>query len=161
MKLSDHQRLTNAKAVLQFAADCKLDVYITSLEYCLISTSDLLVLHKNSYELPSSNHHVQLNNLFDSVHNLTAQEDLLYRLKQRLINFAAMKSGHTKIFLGSTGTRLAGQLLTAMAQGRGAQIADEVVNMPRFYLFIGARRLDLKRNLIFRVFRTTGVVCRV
>merc|ERR550534_946841 len=126
LKLSDHQRLTNAKAVLQFAADCKLDVYITSLEYCLISTSDLLVLHKNSYEIPSSNHHVQLNNLFDSVHNITAQEDLLYRLKQRLINFAAMKSGHTKIFLGSTGTRLAGQLLTAMAQGRGAQIADEV-----------------------------------
>merc|ERR1712071_219085 len=126
LNLSDEQRLANAQAAIQFAADCKLDVYITSLEFCFVSSSDLVVMHKNGYELPSSGHQVQLKNLFDSVQNLTAQEDLLIRLKQKLIHFAADKSCHTKIFIGSTGTRLAGQLLTAMAQGRGAQLADEV-----------------------------------
>lgn len=126
LNLSDQQRLAGAQAVIQFATDCKLDVYITSLEFCLVSSSDSVILHKNNYEISKSNHDVQLKNLFDSVKNLTAKEDLLFRLKQRLINFAAQRSSHTKIFIGSTGTRLAGQLLTAMAQGRGAQIADEV-----------------------------------
>ena len=51
------------------------------------------------------------------------------RLKLRLINMSAVQLKQQKIFLGPSANRLAGQLLTAVSEGRGAQISDEIVSL--------------------------------
>ena len=129
LNLSDEERISNFHSVLEFANHCSLDLYVTCLEFSLVSSAADIELLKNEYRLTNSDNRYKLKNLFDSVENLTAKEDLLVRLKNRLINLTATRLKFTKIFLGPTATRLAGQLLTAMGQGRGAQIGDEIVSI--------------------------------
>jgi hypothetical protein len=88
----------------------------------------------NSYQIEPSIYESQLEMLFGSVKSLTAKEDLLIRLKQRLITLLATRLNHAKVFLGPNATRLAGQLLSAIGQGRGAQIAHEIVSCRRFFI---------------------------
>lgn len=78
----------------------------------------------------SSSYDAELGQLFTSVRTLTAKEDLLQRLRQSLLALAATKLQYRKVFLGTSAARLASQLLTAVAHGRGAQIADEIVSNP-------------------------------
>lgn len=128
MKLSDEERVRIANLILEFANKCGFDLYTCSIELSLVSDHSQVNLQHNGYTIQSSPLNGQLQELLDSVKCLTAKEDLLLRLKQRLINMSAIQLKQHKIFLGPSATRLAGQLLTAVAQGRGAQISDEIVN---------------------------------
>lgn len=73
-------------------------------------------------------YHRQLKELFTSTQSLTSQEDLLFQLKHRLLTSVALKLGFKKVFVGSSSSRLAGQLLAAVGEGRGSQIARLVVS---------------------------------
>lgn len=85
-------------------------------------------LSLNSYNDETSAYKTKLTKLFDSVQSLTAKEDLLCRLKRRLLTFAALQLNRNKVFLGSNATRLSGELLSSISQGRGAHIAQEIVS---------------------------------
>ncbi|XP_046441689.1 cytoplasmic tRNA 2-thiolation protein 2-B-like isoform X2 [Daphnia pulex] len=126
LNLSKHERKETTDFVLEQAKKNGFDVYICSLEYCLAPDLNDLKLEMNSYQIESSIYESQLETLFGSVKSLTAKEDLLIRLKQRLITLLATRLNHAKVFLGPNATRLAGQLLSAIGQGRGAQIAHEI-----------------------------------
>lgn len=126
LNLSKEERKASADFILEYAKRNCLDVYICSLEYSLVADISGVKLQKNSYEVEPSVYANQLEQLFGSVKSLTAKEDLLLRLKQRLITLLATHLNYPKVFLGPNATRLAGQLLSAVGQGRGAQIAQEI-----------------------------------
>lgn len=129
---SDEERLAD----VQFAADQALilgfDFHATSLGYALTGDPQTVQLFSvDSFETrSSSSYDAELGQLFTSVRTLTAKEDLLQRLRQSLLALAATKLQYRKVFLGTSAARLASQLLTAVAHGRGAQIADEIVSNP-------------------------------
>lgn len=129
--MTDADRRTSAESILQLSRQCGFDAYTTSLEYSLVADPEDIRLHFNNYEIANGSqlHQDQLVNLFSSVKSLTAKEDLLLRLRNELIAKCALRLNHFKVFLGLTATRLASQLLTAVAQGRGAQISDEIVSL--------------------------------
>lgn len=132
MNLTKSERKENIDFILGYAKKAGFDIYICGLEYSLASDSSKVKVHFNSYETEPSIYENQFEELFTSVQSLTAKEDLLVRLKQRLITLLALRLNCTKVFLGPNATRLAGQLLTAVSQGRGAQIAHEIVSPVRF-----------------------------
>jgi hypothetical protein len=129
LNLSAEERLQNAQFVKEQTTSCQLDFYATSLEYCLAGSAEDIKVYKDDYTVDQSPYDNQLHDLFSSVSNLTAKEDLLLRMKQNLVASVANKLQHKKVFLGATGSRTASQLLAAVAQGRGAQIADEIVTI--------------------------------
>jgi len=136
LNLSDEERVGNANLILEFAKKCGFDIYTCSIELSLVSEPSQVILQHNAYKIQLSPLSGQLQELLASVKCLTAKEDLLLRLKQRLINMSAIQLKQHKIFLGPSATRLAGQLLTAVAQGRGAQISDEIVSLYSFCNFV-------------------------
>ena len=127
LNLSHEERVGNANRIAEFAKKCGFDIYTCGIELSLVSDPSQVTLQHNDYNIQTSPLSGQLQQLLDSVKCLTAKEDLLLRLKQRLIIMSAIQLKQHKIFLGPSATRLAGQLLTAVAQGRGAQISDEIV----------------------------------
>ncbi len=132
MNLTKSERKENIDFILEYAKKAGFDIYICGLEYSLASDFSKVKVHFNSYETERSIYENQFEELFTSVQSLTAKEDLFVRLKQRLITLLALRLNCTKVFLGPNATRLAGQLLTAVSQGRGAQIAHEIVSPVHF-----------------------------
>lgn len=128
LNLSVEERKASSDFILEYARSSGFDIYICGLEFSLAPDSNQVKLQFNSYEVVPSIYDSQLQRLFSSVQSLTAKEDLLIRLKQRLITLLAIRLNHSKIFLGPNATRLSGQLLSAVGQGRGAQIAQEIVS---------------------------------
>lgn len=128
MNLSIEERKASTDFILEYAQNSGFDIYICGLEFSLAPDFNQVKLQFNSYEVSPSSFDSQLYRLFSSVQSLTAKEDLLIRLKQRLITLIAVQLNHSKIFLGPNATRLSGQLLSAVGQGRGAQIAQEIVS---------------------------------
>lgn len=129
LQLADEERITNANLIIEFAKKCGFDIYTCGLELSLVSDASQVTLQHNNYKIQASAWNEQLNKLLDSVKCLTAKEDLLLRLKLRLINMSAVQLKQQKIFLGPSANRLAAQLLTAVSEGRGAQISDEIVSL--------------------------------
>lgn len=66
---------------------------------------------------------VEIKSLFASIKSLTAKEDMLNRLRQRLLMEVAQVEGYSKVMTAHCGTRLAVNLLSDISQGRGAQVA--------------------------------------
>lgn len=127
MNLSEEKRMEATHFILERAKKSGFDIYVCGLEYCLVQDAHQVELQLNSYQVLPSKYGNQLQRLFASVQSLTAKEDLLARLKQRLIMLLAVQLNHGKVFLGPNATRLSGQLLCAVGQGRGSQIAQEIV----------------------------------
>ena len=126
---SNEERLSNAAKILSFSKDCNFDLYTCCLEYGIAESPNQIQILHNSCEIDrSAEYQAQLKELLASAKNATVQEDLILRLKTRLFNLAAKKTNHEKVLVGTTGTRLAGQLLAAVGEGRGDQIADFVVS---------------------------------
>lgn len=68
----------------------------------------------------------------DSINNQTTKEEFIRRIRLQLMVDVAMKMGMDGIFLASNGTRLAGQLIADVAQGKGNQIHLETVSATPF-----------------------------
>ncbi|XP_033754101.1 cytoplasmic tRNA 2-thiolation protein 2-A-like [Pecten maximus] len=66
---------------------------------------------------------IEIKSLFSSIKSLTAREDMLNRLRQRLLMEVAQVQGYSKVMTGHCGTRLAVNLLSDISQGRGAHVA--------------------------------------
>ncbi|KAK2709026.1 cytoplasmic tRNA 2-thiolation protein 2-A-like [Artemia franciscana] len=73
-----------------------------------------------------SGRQAQLKELFKKVNSLTAKEDLLKRTRTELLIRVAKLMDHRKIFVGSNSSRIAADLLTFVAQGRGSQLPFEI-----------------------------------
>ncbi len=106
------------------------ELYICSLEFCLAKDFNDVDIHQyENYQIPLVAPNCQLRQLLDSTDSLSTKEDLLMRLKHRLITLSAAKLGFKKVFVGNSATQLAGKLLSAVAKGRGSQIADDIVSV--------------------------------
>lgn len=136
MKLSKEDRQSAAQEIVSYVKSCNMDVYICGLENSLLPEDCKLRVQKNEYEVGSLELNENLKKLFDSMETLSAKEDLLLRLRQRLLAQAAATLNHQKVFLGSSGTRIAARLLATFAQGRGAQIPEEVVSLYNLFAFM-------------------------
>ncbi|XP_057334441.1 cytoplasmic tRNA 2-thiolation protein 2 [Microplitis mediator] len=97
--------------------------YVTSLSECFNADSDVNVYKLDNYNCEDND---DLNNLFDQLTNDTAKQDLLKKLRYRLIASAAKKLECGKVFLGDDATNLAVDILSNVAVGRGAQLAVDV-----------------------------------
>lgn len=97
--------------------------YVTSLSECLNADSDVNVYKLDNYTCEDND---DLNNLFDQLTNDTAKQDLLKKLRHRLIASVAKKLECGKVFLGNDATNLAVDILSNVAVGRGAQLAVDV-----------------------------------
>lgn len=64
----------------------------------------------------------QLKALFDSLTSVTCKEELLYRMRCKLLTRKAKALGYQHVFLGETSTRLAVNILSNIAQGRGSRL---------------------------------------
>lgn len=64
----------------------------------------------------------KLLSLFDSLKTVTAKEELIYRLRCKLLAFKAKELGYHHVFLGESSSRLAINILSNIAQGRGAHL---------------------------------------
>lgn len=71
----------------------------------------------------------KLNEAFNSIIAQTTKEEFLRRIRMQLIVDVAKKLGMDGIFVASSGTRLAGQLISDVAQGKGNQIHLETVRL--------------------------------
>lgn len=65
----------------------------------------------------------ELRALLDSLKSVSAKEDLIKSLRQKILIDLARREGYSKVMLGDCSTRLAVRLLTDIAQGRGAHVA--------------------------------------
>lgn len=126
--MPDEERFENLASIQKLADSCNVDVYFCSLSYSLARNfREIELVSNKNCPIQSTVFDEHLKDLLQSAKNLTAKEELVLRLKQRLIVSAAKKLGYQKVFLGTTASRLAGQLLAAVATGRGEQLADEIV----------------------------------
>ncbi|XP_060080255.1 cytoplasmic tRNA 2-thiolation protein 2-A-like [Ylistrum balloti] len=76
-------------------------------------------IHSNSLDRART----EIKSLFSSIKSLTAREDMLNKLRQRLLMEVAKVQGYSKVMTGHCGTRLAVNLLSDISQGRGSHVA--------------------------------------
>lgn len=98
-----------------------------------------------------------LKSFFDGIKTLTSKEELLYRLRCKLLAYKAHQFGYKHVFLGETSTRLAVNILANLAQGRGAHLASDTrftdegryfgVNLLRPMRDISAKEIVVYNNL--------------
>ncbi|XP_061819663.1 cytoplasmic tRNA 2-thiolation protein 2 isoform X1 [Nerophis lumbriciformis] len=86
-------------------------------------TSEKEVGTSQPFVLESQTH--SLRQLMDSAKTLTAREDLMSMLRQRVLVHTARCEGYSKVMLGDSCTRLAVKLLSSISQGRGAHLAQD------------------------------------
>ncbi|KAM3606491.1 uncharacterized protein V6R79_017335 [Siganus canaliculatus] len=91
------------------------------------STSRLSLQEQEDTPLPEvqESHTLALQQLLGSAKTLTAKEDLLNAFRHHLLVHTARSEGYSKLMVGDSCTRLAVKLLTSIALGRGAQLAQD------------------------------------
>ncbi|CAK8692592.1 unnamed protein product [Clavelina lepadiformis] len=68
---------------------------------------------------------MMIHEIIHSSLTLTAKQELLYRLRCRLLSYKATQLGYNHVFLGETSTRLAVNILSNVALGRGFHLAQD------------------------------------
>lgn len=81
---------------------------------------DVNNLNKNNDETKQSD---KLKKIFESMKSITSKEELLYRLRCKLLAFKAKELGYQHVFLGETSSRLAINILSNIALGQGAHLS--------------------------------------
>ncbi|XP_069681595.1 cytoplasmic tRNA 2-thiolation protein 2-B [Periplaneta americana] len=124
--LSLEERKTVCTSIVVHVGKLNLPLYIASLEDCtedsdvrLYSCSDEV------YDVHSKNEEC-MKKLMSSVHSLTAKEDLLQKIRNRLLLKIAKQLKCTKIFTAETANHLAVKILSNVSVGRGAQLPLDV-----------------------------------
>jgi cytoplasmic tRNA 2-thiolation protein 2 len=104
------------------------DYYVTSIAKSF-RQSDVPFFSKNenSGAHAEESENQKLVQALSSVTSATSKEELIRRLRIRLIVDVAVAGGFDAIFLGTSGSRLSIQLITDVAQGKGNQIDLETV----------------------------------
>lgn len=134
--MSAEERLANCTQVLEIMEKTGFPCYLKALEQAMelereavtntadqtdtasmTSVEDLTKLHR--YDKAEE----ELRALMDSLKSVSAKEDLIKSLRQKILIDLALKKGYSKVMLGDCSTRLAVRLLTDIAQGRGAHVA--------------------------------------
>lgn len=109
-------------------ADVKKLLEETCLPFHIVRLEEVLAMPQMYSDLDSQQMKDSAGNLkalFSSVKTLTSKEELLYRLRCKLLAYKAKEFGYQHIFLGETSTRLSINILSNLAQGRGAQLASD------------------------------------
>lgn len=134
--MSAEERLANCTQVLEIMEKTGFPCYLKALEQAMelerevvtntatqtdsasvTSGENLTKLHR--YDKAEE----ELKALLDLLKSVSAKEDLIKSLRQKILIDLARKEGYSKVMLGDCSTRLAVRLLTDIAQGRGAHVA--------------------------------------
>lgn len=67
----------------------------------------------------------KLGQVFQAAKTLTAKNELLYRLRCTLLSFKAKELGYDHVFLGETSTRVAINMMSNVALGRGVHVSQD------------------------------------
>ena len=93
---------------------------LESMEFpCYFPSLEDIFKNETSSEMSPSD---QLKTLFSSLASLTAKEDMLQSLRSQLLATVARQLVCTKVMVGDNSTRLAVQLFSNVAQGRGGAV---------------------------------------
>ncbi|CAE1163805.1 CTU2 [Acanthosepion pharaonis] len=119
--------------IVDFCKSFGFTYYITSIEqvFKLIphskgkDLSAVPTVMKNCCQCVPQNQDLEekLLKLLDTCKNLTFKERLVHHLRTELLIAVALMTGNSKVMLGTSGNRLAVQMLSDIAQGRGAHVA--------------------------------------
>ncbi|GLH09716.1 uncharacterized protein GBIM_14759 [Gryllus bimaculatus] len=106
--------------------------FITSLDRCLdISSSHSKLceeLHESMVWHVNEERELRLQSLFAQLKSLSSKEDLLLKLRHKLLFSVAEELDCSKIFVGDCATDLAVSIMANLSLGRGAQLPYEVVD---------------------------------
>nr|XP_039262764.1 cytoplasmic tRNA 2-thiolation protein 2-like [Styela clava] len=129
-----------------------LPYHIVKLEE-ILSIIDDTVIENNDDTAQTCN----LRELFDSIKSITSKQELLYRLRCKLLTYKAKELGYQHIFLGETSSRLAINILSNIAQGQGAHLSLDTgftdngrylgINLLRPLRDIGAKEIAVYTNI--------------
>ncbi|RWS21235.1 Cytoplasmic tRNA 2-thiolation protein 2 B-like protein [Leptotrombidium deliense] len=102
--------------------------FVTSLEMCFQSDGTFYEQITSETQFPLTNNDCQQKwfDSFESLNSLTAKEEYIRRTRHLLIMEIAKREKCPFVFLGSSGSRLAVNLLTDISQGKGNQLQNEV-----------------------------------
>ncbi|GLH09715.1 Cytoplasmic tRNA 2-thiolation protein 2 [Gryllus bimaculatus] len=104
--------------------------FITSLDRCLdISSSHSKLceeLHESMVWHVNEERELRLQSLFAQLKSLSSKEDLLLKLRHKLLFSVAEELDCSKIFVGDCATDLAVSIMANLSLGRGAQLPYEV-----------------------------------
>ncbi|XP_009784415.1 cytoplasmic tRNA 2-thiolation protein 2 [Nicotiana tabacum] len=78
------------------------------------------------YSLKAGDAKDRLNELINSVSDVTGKEDLLEHLRMLSLQKIALKHGYTKVLLGTCTSRIACHVLEATVKGRGYSLAADI-----------------------------------
>jgi len=130
------ERLERSKPILAALENAPMDCYVLTMEQALLCDEDSSAIHacenpgKRLSELLNSKEHAaftfKLTHMISSASTLTCKDNLLNTLRLRLLTRASAVTGHSKVMLGDTCSRLSMRLLSSITQGRGAHIAHEM-----------------------------------
>ncbi|PSN31223.1 Cytoplasmic tRNA 2-thiolation protein 2-A [Blattella germanica] len=125
LNLSSSYRKDLCHDVAQQVKNSRIPLYITTLENSLDDSPNYFA-YENYTQHISQEKEEQLKNLFDSVKSVTSKEDLLQKLRNKLLLKVAKHLKCTKIFTAETTSNLAVKLLSNVSLGRGAQLPLDV-----------------------------------
>lgn len=105
-----------------------LDTYFTSIAKSFrVSDDGFFVRDDISTLTVTDEEKRKLLQMMSAVASGSGKEELVRRLRMQLLVDVAVAEGFDAIFLGTSGSRLAIQLITDVAQGKGNQIHQETV----------------------------------
>ncbi|XP_067001617.2 cytoplasmic tRNA 2-thiolation protein 2-A isoform X2 [Anabrus simplex] len=136
-----------------------IPTYVSSLDKSLISemNSQLYVNADNDTNLELNEEgDAKLRNLIADVQSLTSRDDLVQKLRHKLLFIIAEQLKCNKIFVAETGTHLAIKLMTNLSLGRGAQLPYDIgfcdSRHPDVKLLRPLRDLTSKEIVFYNIF---------
>jgi len=130
------ERLERSKHILASMENAPMECYVLTMEQALLCDGDSFEVQacdkpeERLSELLNNEQHAalssKLTDMLSSAKTLTCKDNLLNTLRLRLLTRACTASGHSKLMLGDTCSRLSVRLLSSITQGRGAHIAHEM-----------------------------------
>ncbi|XP_059098724.1 cytoplasmic tRNA 2-thiolation protein 2-like [Tigriopus californicus] len=105
-----------------------LEYYIVPLEVALKEEVDKgdIQSGRQPYQLPSESKQQELSEIFKSIKELSAKEDLIRNLKQGLLVSCARALEINKIFLAESQTSVAVNLMSGVSMGRGLHVSNDM-----------------------------------
>eukprot|EP01114_Cavostelium_apophysatum_P007037 TRINITY_DN1871_c0_g3_i1.p2 TRINITY_DN1871_c0_g3~~TRINITY_DN1871_c0_g3_i1.p2 ORF type:complete len:443 (+),score=113.31 TRINITY_DN1871_c0_g3_i1:224-1552(+) len=131
---SEDERRTKNQKVREVVASYNYPCTILPLEaiFSIKNDEDIKSLTNSaSRESGFGTHTAELKKLFDVTKTNSSKEDILSQLLQRMLCYAAESLGFEKVILGTTGSRMATQLIASTCKGRGFSLSEQMATFDK------------------------------
>ncbi|XP_055892702.1 cytoplasmic tRNA 2-thiolation protein 2-B-like isoform X3 [Biomphalaria glabrata] len=131
LEVSSEDRMAKRAEILQVLIAAGFPVYVSSLEQALnqkrsetTARSVFVKAITSNIPLPPNVETSELKSILSRISSLTSLEDFIKQLRCQLIVTIATELGISKVLTAENCTKLAIQVLSCVAQGRGSQISQ-------------------------------------